>query len=422
MARFLFATWEGGGHVQPMLLVAQGLAALGHATLALSDACNGPDAAALGVPFAAWRTAPSRPSRDHETDPVQDWRAQSPLEVIGRIVDGVMCGPSDRYAADAGAAIAAFGPDVVVSQELLMGAMAAAEAARVKLAVFASNLWSLPTLDGAPPFGAGAPPAADEGARAFYRRITALSRQAFQAGLPALSEARARLGLPPLDDVFDQLGAAEAILLATSRAFDFDQAPPAPYRYVGPYLADPAWVEPWTSGLADGDRRPLVAVSLSTMYQGQESVLRRVIEALGSLNVRAVVTLGPMLNAADFPAGPSVRVCERAPMSAILPLAAAMVTHAGHASSLRPLMAGVPLVCLPMGRDQFDNAARVKERGAGLTLRADSSAADIAAAIARVLAEQSFSEAARSLGSRIAADFLARSAERALIEIAEGGT
>jgi len=85
-------------------------------------------------------------------------------------------------------------------------------------------------------------------------------------------------------------------------------------------------------------------------------------------------------------------------------------------------MAGVPLVCLPMGRDQFDNAARVKERGAGLTLRADSSAADIAAAIARVLAEQSFSEAARSLGSRIAADFLARSAERALIEIAEGGT
>jgi UDP-N-acetylglucosamine:LPS N-acetylglucosamine transferase len=58
MARYLFTTWEGGGHVQPMLLVARDLAERGHQVLLLSDPCNASDAAALAVPFRAWTTAP----------------------------------------------------------------------------------------------------------------------------------------------------------------------------------------------------------------------------------------------------------------------------------------------------------------------------------------------------------------------------
>ena len=56
-------------------------------------------------------------------------------------------------------------------------------------------------------------------------------------------------------------------------------------------------------------------------------------------------------------------------------LAAAFVTHAGHGSTLRPLMAGVPLLCLPMGRDQNDNAMRAAHRGAALNLSPDASPA-----------------------------------------------
>ena len=421
MTRFLFATWEGGGHVQPMLLAARGVIAAGHEALATSDACNAADADALGVPFQTWRLAPSRADRSPEGDPLKDWLAKSPAEVIRGLLDGVMCGPAARYAADTVAAIDAFAPDVVVSQELLFGVMAAAEAKARPLAVFADNVWSLPTIESAPPFGAGAVPAPNDDMRAFYARVKGATRCAYQEGRAAFNEVRAGLGLAPLADIFDQLAAAGRILLATSRAFDFDQAAPEPYRYVGPYLGDPAWTAEWASPWPANDTRPLVLVSFSTMYQGQEPVLRRVIEALGALDVRALVTLGPVLSPADFAAPANVAVTAHAPHSQVFPHAAAVITHCGHASTLRPLMAGVPLVCLPLGRDQPDNAARVTERGAGLRVSPEAPADDIAKAIWTVLSEPGYRAAARALGARIAADVAARSAERDLIDFAMAG-
>ena len=421
MTRFLFATWEGGGHVQPMLLAARDVIASGHQALAISDACNANDAAALGVPFQPWRLAPSRADRSPEGDPLKDWLARNPAEVIRGLLDGVMCGPAARYAADTAAAIDAFAPDLVVGQELLFGVMAAAEAKARPLAVFAANIWSLPTIESAPPFGAGAIPAPDDDMRTFYARVKGATRCAYQEGLPAFNEMRADLGLEPLADIFDQLSAAGRILLATSRAFDFDQAAPEPYRYVGPYMADPAWTADWAPPWPADDTRPLVLVSFSTMYQGQEPVLRRVIEALGGLDVRALVTLGPVLSPADFPAPANMVVTPHAPHSLIFPHASAVITHCGHASTLRPLMAGVPLVCLPLGRDQPDNAARVTERGAGLRVSPEAPAADIAAAVRTALSDPSYGAAAKALGARIAADVEARSADRELIDFAKAG-
>lgn len=419
MARFLFTTWEGGGHVQPMLLAAQGLVARGHEALAISDAVNAADARAAGVPFRPWKRAPSRNDRSPDSDPVRDYLARTPLEMIQRLCHHLIAGPAAAYAADTIEAIDAFAPDVVICHELLFGVMVAAEARHARLAVFAANVWSLPTLEAAPPFGGGLPPPATEFDFDLYGRVRAATRGAFQCGLPALNCARDETGLPPLVDLFDQLGAAGRVLLATSRAFDFDQSPPEPFRYVGPYFDDPEWTTPWTSPWPPGDPRPLALVSFSTMYQGQELVLRRVIEAFEDLPARAVVTLGPILEPEDFPAPANVAVVARAPHAAILPMCALAVTHAGHASALRPLMAGLPLVCLPLGRDQPDNAARVAERGAGIRLQPDAPAADIRAAIERIIGEPRFREAAAALGARIRADAAARSAETELIAFAK---
>ena len=41
-----------------------------------------------------------------------------------------------------------------------------------------------------------------------------------------------------------------------------------------------------------------------------------------------------------------------------------VVTHAGHGTVLKTLAAGVPMVCMPMGRDQKDNTVRVLRLGA----------------------------------------------------------
>jgi UDP:flavonoid glycosyltransferase YjiC (YdhE family) len=45
-----------------------------------------------------------------------------------------------------------------------------------------------------------------------------------------------------------------------------------------------------------------------------------------------------------------------------------VVTHAGHSTACYALAMGVPLVCMPMGRDQFMVADRVATVGAGVVV------------------------------------------------------
>jgi len=87
--------------------------------------------------------------------------------------------------------------------------------------------------------------------------------------------------------------------------------------------------------LALGHRRSasLVIVGFSTAFQNQAEVLGRIIEALSTLRVRAVVTLGPALNITDLAAAPNVFVCRSAPHNQLLPQSPAVVTHAGHGPS-----------------------------------------------------------------------------------------
>jgi UDP:flavonoid glycosyltransferase YjiC (YdhE family) len=85
----------------------------------------------------------------------------------------------------------------------------------------------------------------------------------------------------------------------------------------------------------------------------------------------------------------------------LAPQCAAVVSHAGHGTVVRPLMHGKPLLSLPMGRDQRDNAARIAARGAGLTLEAEAPPEAIRAALRRLLHEPQFTEAAQRLGAAI---------------------
>lgn len=415
MANILFCTWEGGGHVQPMMLVARGLMARGHRVLVLSDACNEPDAAALELPFRPWRHAPSRKDKTPASDLLRDWEADNPMEAVNLLCERVIAGPAALYARDVLETLDATPFDLVVTQELLFGPMLAAEKAGVPLALLTANVWPLPTLPGLPPFGAGMAPAADDQERMLHQMVGQTTRTLFQAGLPALNAAREGLGLPPLADLFDQLAPARAILLGTSRAFDFAPEPlPAPFRYAGPYVADPVDVASWRSPWPDGDRRPLVVVTSSSLYEAQEDLVRNVIAALSGLPVRGLVTLGPALSEQDFPGSDNVVVVPSASHEALLKEASLFVSHGGHGSVIRPLMAGLPVLVLPGLRDQRDNAARVVQRGAGLMLERTATPETIAEAVMTLLADDACRDAAARLGAAIRSDLENRSAEDAL--------
>lgn len=421
MANILFTTWEGGGHVQPMMLVARGLLARGHSVLVLSDACNAPDAAALGLPFRAWRHAPSRADKSAASDLLRDWEASNPMESVQRLCDRIVAGPAALYARDVLEILDAAPFDLVVSQELLFGAMMGAEAAGAPLALFCANVWPFPTLPGLPPFGAGMAPAEDDQGRMLHEMVGQTTRTIFQMGLPALNAARQALGLPPLTDLFDQLSAARANLLGTSRSFDFAPEPLAPpFAYAGPYVADPVDVAAWASPWPADDARPLVVVTSSSLYEAQEDLLRGAIAALSGLPVRGLVTLGPALTLADFPGSDNVRVVQSASHEALFAEAALVITHGGHGSVIRPLMAGLPLLVLPGLRDQRDNAQRVVHRGAGLMLERTATPDAIAEAVRLLLEDASYREAAARLGAAVAHDLAERSAEDQLEALLDG--
>jgi UDP:flavonoid glycosyltransferase YjiC (YdhE family) len=78
----------------------------------------------------------------------------------------------------------------------------------------------------------------------------------------------------------------------------------------------------------------------------------------------------------------------------------AVVTHAGMGTVATALAAGLPMVCLPQGRDQPLNAARVEELGAGLMLAAEAVPSGLASAVRTVLGGRHYRTAAQQLAAQ----------------------
>lgn len=399
---FLFATFEGGGSIGPALTVVRKLLERGHRVRFMSDRCNRPEAEATGAGFVPWTRAPSRPDRSRHTDLLRDWEVE-PMEGFERTLDNLMIGPALAYAEDLIEELRREPADLVVSNEMLFGPMMGCEAAGQRLALLSANICVYPLIPGLPPLGAGLLPPRTEEDRALHAAIAAASREMLNARLPALNAARAALGLGPVAEVIDQLRAAEALLLGTARAFDFAaEALPPFVRYVAPQLDDPAWAGEWRSPWPADDERPLVLVGFSTSFQDHAGVLQRVIDSAADLPVRLLVTLGGSIARTEVRAAPNAVLVDSAPHSAVMSEAALVVTHGGHGTVARALVHRRPMLIVPHGRDQADNAVRVSARGAGLSLPATAAVDEFRSAIVRLLGDPSFAAAAAELGARVA--------------------
>jgi MGT family glycosyltransferase len=412
---FLFTTFEAGGSVMPALTVVDKLVRRGHRVRVMSDACNRRESEAAGAVFVPWRRAPSKPLRDRAFDTFDDWSMPDPAAGFMNLVDAVLVGPALAFARDVIDEVAREHVDLVVSSEMLFGVLAGCEAIGQKHALLSANIALFP-LPGVPPLGPGLPPARTDEERALHAAIAADTLAMLDRALPTLNAARSDLGLPPLARLTDQHKSAEALLLGTSRAFDFAPVTlPKGVRYVGPQLGEPAWAAPWVSPFASDDRRPLVLVSFSTTFQNHAGVVQRVLDALAGLPVRAVVTLGGSLRPHEVSAPGNVAVVESAPHHEVMREAVLVVTHGGHGTVMKALAHHRPMLIIPHGRDQNDNAVRVTERGAGLALSRDADVATLRAAVRRLLAEPAFAAAARALGSQVARE----AAQSPVVEVLE---
>jgi MGT family glycosyltransferase len=413
--RYLFAIIDGGGTVPADTSVIRALVDRGHDVRVLADAVLAPDVESTGAEHVPWERAPQRPNLDPQSAIIQDWDTSTPFQAFGRVRDGAMIGPAGLFAADVRAELHRRPADVVVGNFFVFGAQIAAEAEGVPFAFLVSNLLSF-RGSGTPPLGPGLKPARGPLGRARDAALNRMMGRLFDKGLDELNGVRRANGLEPIASVLENFERADRLLLLTSRAFEYESyTPPANVRVVGPRLDDPAWAGEWTPPAGDD---PLVLVGMSSTYMDHAEVLQRAATALGRLPVRGLVTTGPSipLDAIDAPA--NVTVVGRAPHSEVLRHASAVVTHAGHGTVIKALAAGVPVVAIPLGRDQLDNAARVAHHGAGLRLKPKADAETIAKAIRRVIDEPSFAAGARRLADAIA---LETAEDRAAAELEELG-
>jgi MGT family glycosyltransferase len=397
---YLAALWDGGGTVPVEMGVVRRLVARGHTVTVLGDPTLEPDAVTADAEFRSWDRAPHRRSSMREDDFIRDWEVRTPPQLLARLCERVITGPAAAYAADVREALTVRPADAVLASGPLLGALVGAESMGVPTVALSANIYSRPAT-GVPPFGSGLSPARGPLGRARDGALNALASRLWNRHLGPLNAARTELGLDTLRDVWAQWDRAARVLVLTSPAFDLPAPLPENVRYVGPVLDDPVWTEPYEPPAGE---EPLVVVGLSSTYMKQADLLRRIVAALDSLPVRAVVTTGPALDPAEVPGTARVDVVRSAPHARLFPVADVVITHAGHGTLLKALAAGVPTLCLPMGRDQGDNVVRAARHGAVIGLKPSAQPDRIAAAVRRLLDEPSYREAARRLGRRLRDD------------------
>jgi UDP:flavonoid glycosyltransferase YjiC (YdhE family) len=143
---------------------------------------------------------------------------------------------------------------------------------------------------------------------------------------------------------------------------------PATMRFVRPPIVD------HVASINQHSDRPLVYATLGTVFNMESGdLLARIVDAMTILSdangLDVVITTGPGIHPAQLPApGPRVRVEAYVPQRELLGRCRAVVSHAGSGTLAAVLSLGIPVVMLPLGADQPDNADRCSELGVGITL------------------------------------------------------
>jgi UDP:flavonoid glycosyltransferase YjiC (YdhE family) len=130
---------------------------------------------------------------------------------------------------------------------------------------------------------------------------------------------------------------------------------------------------------------PPIAITLGTGMMHSAEFFRTAVAACAKAGARGLL-LSKFAETIPSALPSTVRHFPFAPFRPLLPLCGAIVHHGGVGTTAAALQAGCPQLVLPLAWDQPDNAARVKELGAGLSLGPrERSAGDLSMALAQLL-------------------------------------
>lgn len=272
--------------------------------------------------------------------------------------------------------------DVVVGDYLMPAAMLAARIAGLPFVAVYHSALPFPLLDG-PPFGSGLRQTDHASAR-WREAEEALERIARRFEERVLAAA-APLGLEGVDGLLTRPLSRDLNLLLTTAELEPGLAPlEGPIRMIGPCVGRQPGDESHEAVLAMREAdAPRVYVSLGTVFNAKPRVLEEILEGLP--RARVVMSAGASYERLAPRSDGRVRVFRSVPQVALLDAVDVVVTHGGNNTVQECLAAGRPMVVIPFGGDQIDNAHRVERLGVGRCVRVEElSAASLARAIEEV--------------------------------------
>lgn len=282
--------------------------------------------------------------------------------------------------------------DLVVSDVITVCGGMAAELLGIPWIELSPHPLYLPSR-GLPPIGSGLAPGTGIAGRVRDAAMRALTARSVRAGNHQRSLARQEIGLSATDP------GPLCRLVATLPALEVPRPDwPAEAVVVGPLHFEPtAAVLPVPSG--DG---PVVVVAPSTAASGASGLAEIAVEHLipGTTlpdGARVVVSrlAGPDMEV------PPWAVVGLGRQDELLRMADVVVCGGGHGMLSKTLLAGVPMVVIPGGGDQWELANRVARQGSARLVR-PLTTDTLVAEVGEVLSRPQYRQAARRAGESLA--------------------
>jgi len=289
-------------------------------------------------------------------------------------------------------------PDLVVSDVITVCGGMAAELAGIPWIELSPHPLYLPSR-GLPPIGSGL--ATGTGVRGRLRDATmrAFTARSVRAGGRQRTQARQGIGLPGVDP------GPRRRLIATLPALEVPRPDwPAEAVVVGPLHFEPTRA---VLEVPPGEG-PVVVVAPSTASTGTTGLAELALENLipgETLPVGSRLVVSQLVS--SRPGGADVAVPPWAVVGLgrqddLLRHADVVVCGGGHGMLSKTLLAGVPMVVVPGGGDQWELANRVVRQGSSRLIRPLSPEALIAG-VTEVLSDPAYRQAARQAGESVVA-------------------
>jgi UDP:flavonoid glycosyltransferase YjiC (YdhE family) len=283
-------------------------------------------------------------------------------------------------------------PDLVVSDVITACGGLAAELLGLPWVELSPSPLYRPSK-GLPPVGSGLAPGVGMRGRLRDSAMRALTARSWRQGIRQRSAARVEIGLPAADP------GPRRRLVATLPALEVPR-PDWPKEAV---VVGPLHFEPTDAVLSvPPGSGPVIVVAPSTAVTGARGLTEVALEALrpGETLPDGARVAVSQLGGSDM-AVPPWAVVGLGRQDDLLAHADLVICGGGHGLVAKALLAGIPMVVVPGGGDQWEIANRLVRQGSAQLVRPLTASA-LVAAVGEVLSTPRYREAARRAGDSVA--------------------